>query len=275
MTKTGIPDDPTAAGRTRGHAWIPSTLGHGETMCLHCFITNREAAVLGIVDAPCDKAPRTEGVAPDTTGEMTFGYTNYRGEIGRRRVRPVSIRFGASEWHPGLQWLLVAYDLDKGERREFAMRDMFDVSPPSLSHAVSEGAWRDIVSAPKNPEWTADILPDGNSEGAAIAYADNDGTPLLVLYWEEDDDKNAKFVKWAPLPRALPAQSGCGYDNEEALTTVAAMKSTVAALQARVAELEEALRHIAKGTSPHADDVVASRALSLAPKIVSADDGVV
>lgn len=29
------------------HNWIPSTLGHGETMCSRCKITNREAAALG------------------------------------------------------------------------------------------------------------------------------------------------------------------------------------------------------------------------------------
>lgn len=29
------------------HDWTPSTLGHGETMCKRCFITNREAAALG------------------------------------------------------------------------------------------------------------------------------------------------------------------------------------------------------------------------------------
>lgn len=35
------------------HDWIPSTLGHGETMCSRCCVTNREAAVLGIADE-CD-----------------------------------------------------------------------------------------------------------------------------------------------------------------------------------------------------------------------------
>lgn len=29
------------------HNWIKSQLGHGETMCSRCYITNREAAVLG------------------------------------------------------------------------------------------------------------------------------------------------------------------------------------------------------------------------------------
>jgi Lar family restriction alleviation protein len=31
----------------RQHVWEPSTLGHGETVCRNCKITNREAAVLG------------------------------------------------------------------------------------------------------------------------------------------------------------------------------------------------------------------------------------
>jgi hypothetical protein len=35
------------------HDWITSTLGHGETMCRKCFITNREAAVLGLLN-DCD-----------------------------------------------------------------------------------------------------------------------------------------------------------------------------------------------------------------------------
>jgi hypothetical protein len=33
--------------QTNLHDWVRSTLGHGETMCRRCFITNREAAVLG------------------------------------------------------------------------------------------------------------------------------------------------------------------------------------------------------------------------------------
>lgn len=28
------------------HEWVKSTLGHGDTMCLKCSITNLEAAVL-------------------------------------------------------------------------------------------------------------------------------------------------------------------------------------------------------------------------------------
>ena len=36
------------------HNWVRSTLGHGETMCTKCCVTNREAAVLGMDE--CDVA---------------------------------------------------------------------------------------------------------------------------------------------------------------------------------------------------------------------------
>lgn len=44
------------------HDWVPSTHGHGETMCSRCRITNREAAVLGETNGPC---PVTAAAAPD------------------------------------------------------------------------------------------------------------------------------------------------------------------------------------------------------------------
>jgi hypothetical protein len=50
-------------------------------------------------------------------------YTNWRGETAVRTITPKSIRFGATEWHPEPQWLLLADDAEKGER-EFALLDM-------------------------------------------------------------------------------------------------------------------------------------------------------
>jgi hypothetical protein len=35
------------------HNWVRSTLGHGDVMCSKCYITNREAAVLGLLSI-CD-----------------------------------------------------------------------------------------------------------------------------------------------------------------------------------------------------------------------------
>lgn len=55
---------------------------------------------------------------------LTFTYTNWRGETGQRRVIPETFRFAATEWHPEPQWLLVAFDLDQGARRDFAFKDI-------------------------------------------------------------------------------------------------------------------------------------------------------
>ena len=54
---------------------------------------------------------------------MRFNYTNWRGEDSIRWVTPLSLRWGSSEWHPDPQWLMRAFDHDKGEEREFALRD--------------------------------------------------------------------------------------------------------------------------------------------------------
>jgi predicted DNA-binding transcriptional regulator YafY len=58
---------------------------------------------------------------------LAFDYTNWRGERSSRRARPLSLRFGASEWHPRPQALMRAFDLDKNEVREFAVDAMRNV----------------------------------------------------------------------------------------------------------------------------------------------------
>ena len=51
-------------------------------------------------------------------------YTNWRGEVTARHIRPMRIYFGSTDWHPEEQWLMEAMDLDKQQVRVFAMRDM-------------------------------------------------------------------------------------------------------------------------------------------------------
>lgn len=56
--------------------------------------------------------------------EATIIYTNYRGETTVRRIQPIRIWFGTSEWHEGSQWFLEAVDLDKAAERSFALSDI-------------------------------------------------------------------------------------------------------------------------------------------------------
>lgn len=55
---------------------------------------------------------------------LEFGYTNWRGEYSVRRVMPVKLYWGASEYHKERQWLLLAYDVDREQDRTFAFKDM-------------------------------------------------------------------------------------------------------------------------------------------------------
>lgn len=51
-------------------------------------------------------------------------YTNWKGETAEHTIQPLELWFGATEYHPGEQWLLRAYDLEKNAERNFAMKDI-------------------------------------------------------------------------------------------------------------------------------------------------------
>jgi predicted DNA-binding transcriptional regulator YafY len=58
--------------------------------------------------------------------KVTFTYKNYRGEISVRLVRPIMIAFGETGYHPGPQWYLHAWDVNKNAERTFTMKDIKD-----------------------------------------------------------------------------------------------------------------------------------------------------
>lgn len=67
-----------------------------------------------------------------TAGNLVvIDYTNHRGVRATRVILPARIRFGSSPFHPGIQWLLEAYDLEKMEDRTFAMKDIHSWRPSS------------------------------------------------------------------------------------------------------------------------------------------------
>lgn len=63
----------------------------------------------------------------DGCRSIRFTYTNWRGITAVRTIRPISVWFGSTEWHPEPQWLMHGIDLGRDELRDFAMRDMKDV----------------------------------------------------------------------------------------------------------------------------------------------------
>lgn len=66
----------------------------------------------------------TAGDQPsDMAMPISFEYTNYRGETTIRRGLPISFRWGTTDWHKEEGYLFKMLDLDKGEIREFALKD--------------------------------------------------------------------------------------------------------------------------------------------------------
>lgn len=87
---------------------------------------------------------------PEPGEPVTLTYTNYRGETAQRTIIPKSVRFGSTEWHPEPQWLLLAYDSDKGADREFALRDFGAPMPDreAIARLIDSDAWHE--SLPKD-----------------------------------------------------------------------------------------------------------------------------
>lgn len=75
-----------------------------------------------------DQTLGVPGLLIHGTHECRFFYTNWRGEIASRRVGVMSMWFGSTEWHPEPQWLMHGIDLDKMETRDFALKDMREVT---------------------------------------------------------------------------------------------------------------------------------------------------
>jgi predicted DNA-binding transcriptional regulator YafY len=53
--------------------------------------------------------------------KVRIDYTNWRGRRSWRTITPQSIAFSETKWHADRQWILTAWDHDKGALRGFAM----------------------------------------------------------------------------------------------------------------------------------------------------------
>lgn len=51
-------------------------------------------------------------------------YRNHRGEMGERRIIPITTYFGEISYHKGEQWLVTCFDLDRWDYRTYAVKDI-------------------------------------------------------------------------------------------------------------------------------------------------------
>ena len=79
-------------------------------------------------DAPPKWDPGTL-LSGDGNREVSFTYTNWKGEASQRQAIMCRLYWGANEWHKEPQWLIEGFDMVKGAVRTYAMRDVSDVKP--------------------------------------------------------------------------------------------------------------------------------------------------
>lgn len=58
--------------------------------------------------------------------EARFRYRNHNHQVADRRVYPLKITYGTTEWYKEPQWLLEAWDLYKEAMRTFALRNILE-----------------------------------------------------------------------------------------------------------------------------------------------------
>ncbi len=145
--------------------------------------------------------PHLASPAGDASAKpLAFTYRNWRGEIGQRLVRPISMLYGATEWHPEPQWLLYAYDLDKCETRSFAVKDISfgegTASPAGDDEVLTGQPLRDTLDRARKNDHIADLRQQltKSEDDCAIFMASNAAltTENMSLRAERDEARRER-----------------------------------------------------------------------------------
>jgi hypothetical protein len=121
---------------------------------------------------------------PNATQPLIADYTNWKGSRRPRRITPLEIFFGSTQWHPDAQWLIHARDEDTGEERDFAFSGFLqpagnDAAVAAIEYAMHDddpkaflNAWMhgdfDVIRR----EW--DDVPDEVFIGAELGFKPGD-----------------------------------------------------------------------------------------------------
>jgi len=62
---------------------------------------------------------------------VEIDYTSWRGIRRVRKIHPLHLIFSKNEWHTEMQWMLEATDIETGESRCFAMKNIHSWKPSS------------------------------------------------------------------------------------------------------------------------------------------------
>jgi hypothetical protein len=188
---------------------LPAVLGQGEEGCGEEGMGEESGSggqggeVLGVEGKSMNDETKNE---PKSGSVVIIRYTNHRGETANRRIVPIGIRFGSTEWHPEQQWLLEAFDLDRDATRSFAMRDILewaqrekqgpsgDGAVPADTHRV--GGHHGISSA----DWQGSSKAESNRESGSGENAKDNLPTMPSQRCAEESAKNGGMADSSSVP---------------------------------------------------------------------------
>ncbi len=123
------------------------------------------------------RGTRSKSPSPKPVEPLALPYKNWRGEISTRKILPIRLEFGATEWHPEPQWLLIAIDVEKNVERSFALKDF---NPPTPASPVTSKAVEIVTSMIKKSkddlferrQWGGPTIGADQIEHRILAYED-------------------------------------------------------------------------------------------------------
>lgn len=98
---------------------------------------------------------RIPGVVYDESRIVSMDYVNYRHEYSHRLVIPELFWFGSTQYHDEDQWIMTAWDVERGVRRDFALRNC-DFQNHEWLRRIKAGAAESKTWNPIFPEYESD-----------------------------------------------------------------------------------------------------------------------
>lgn len=137
---------------------------------------------------------------PKSDGAVRILYRNYKGETAWRIVTPEIIFYASNQWHPQPQWLMNATDVEKGELRTFALKDVIQWGDQPQERESIEQMVREILTAAQKDRYLMGLLrtminPLTYTAGDVIA-------PANIL----NDCLRKREVRKNPTPQIPPPQ---------------------------------------------------------------------
>lgn len=71
---------------------------------------------------------RLLGMITTDDQRLQIDYINWRGERRIRNIIPIDVKLRSTPHHPEKQWILSAFDEDKGDVRDFAMNNIVHIN---------------------------------------------------------------------------------------------------------------------------------------------------